>query len=266
MKKGLLILIALLIAIVAFLVWFGVRAGFQKGAPSIVRIYFAGTNNICSDPNSAAFKDEFGGSQARVLESQTLDQLAHAPGVWFKDMLPAGAGDGSAQLRPLLDDFLKSEWRFEMRDAPASPEYALAIRLDDDRARLWQNNLRSLLEAWTKINAQDVSGGWELKKDKAPNLFRIVRIGDWVVVGCGQDELPLSDAWAQGKIPQSETNWLSADVDCPRLAQIFPVFAKFDFPRTEMQVTGLNGNLQLAGKFDLSQPLPPLEKWQIPTI
>ncbi len=265
MKKGLLFLAALLIAIVVFLIWVGVHTGFQKAAPSIVRIYFAGTNSISSDTNSAVFENEFGCPEARALESQTLDKLARAPGVWFKNQLPPGADDGSAQLRPLLDDFLKSEWVFEMRDAPASPEYSLAIHLDADRAQLWLNNLRSLLQTWTKINAQDVPGGWELKKDTAPNLFRIVRSGDWVVAGCGQDELPLSDSWAQGKIPQGETNWLSADVDWPRLAQIFPAFAKFDFPKTEMQVTGLDGNLQLAGKFELSQPLPPLEPWQTPT-
>lgn len=199
------------------------------------------------------------------MASQTLDKLSRAPAVWFKDKLPTGAGDGSAQLRPLLDDFLKSEWVFEMRDAPASPEYALAIRLDDNRAGLWQTNLCNLLESWTKITAQNIPGGWELKKDLPPNLFRFIRAGNWVVIGCGQNELPLSDEWAHGTIPQSGTNWLNANVDWPRLAQHFPVLAKFDFPAIKMQAVENGGNLQLTGTFDLSQPLPSLEKWQPPS-
>lgn len=263
MKKGLLLLVVLLMAIAVILILRRGQAG--PGAHSIARIYFAGTNTILSDPISATLTNKFGCPEAVALENQTLDKLSHAPGVWFKDKLPAGTSDGSAQLRPLLDDFLKSEWIFEMRDGPVSPEYALAIRLDDSRAQLWLNNLRGLLESWTKISAKNIPGGWELKKDLPPNLFRIVRAGDWVVVGCGQDKLPLSGAWSRGKIPQEETSWLSARLDWPRLAQIFPAFAKFDFPRIEMQVNGLVGNLKVTGQLDLSQPLPPLEKWQIPT-
>jgi hypothetical protein len=264
MKNNLLLPATLLIALLVFLAWVCLHAGSQGGSSEVVRVYFAGTNSISGDTNAAAIENIFGCSQARALESQTLDKLSHAPGIWFKDKLPAGTNDGSAQLRPLLDDFLKSKWIFEMRQAPGAPEYALAIRLDDSRAQLWMNNLRGLLESWTKINAQNIPGGWELKQGMPGNLFRMVRAGDWVVAGCGQDELPLSEAWSQGEIAQNETNWLSAELDWPRLAHIFPALAKFDFPKTELQVTEADGDLKLAGKFHLSQPLPPLEKWQIP--
>lgn len=232
----------------------------------IVRIHFAGVDNISSDTNSLAFTNEFASAEARALESQTLDKLSRAPGAWFKNKLPTGAGDGSAQLRPLLDDFLKSEWIFEMRSATDSPEYALAIRLNDSRAQLWQTNLQNLLESWTKITAQNITNGWELKKDLPPNLFRFVRTGDWVILGCGQNELPLADEWSQtGAGLENETNWLSARVDWPRLGQVFPALAKFDFPITRMQTIGTSSNLLVTGKFELSQPLPSLDKWQIPT-
>src|ERR1700677_1702653 len=234
--------------------------------PVIVRIHFAGADNISSDTNSRSFTNEFASTEARALESQTLDKLSRAPGDWFKNKLPARVGDGSAQLRPLLDDFLKSEWIFEMRGATDSPEYALAIRLDATRAQLWQTNLENLLESWTKITAQNITNGWELKKDLPPNLFRFVRAGDWVVIGCGQNELSLSDGWSQtGTGLEKETNWLSARVDWPRVGQLFLALAKFDFPVTTMQAIGVNSNLFVTGKFELSQPLPPLDKWQIPT-
>jgi hypothetical protein len=236
----------------------------------IARIQFAGAEKISGDTNSAAFTNEFCSVEARALESQTLDKLSHFPSNWLKEKIAAGAGDGAAQLRPLLDDLLKSEWIFEMRDAAnGSPESALAIRLSPERAQLWQNNLQNLLESWTKIFSQKVPGGWELKKHLPPNLVRATYSGGWLVIGCGENELPLS-----GEIRRpflnlgsrtGENIWLSVNLNWPRLAQIFPVLAKFDFPKIEMQITGRGGDLRVNGKLNLSQPLPLLAQWRMPT-
>jgi hypothetical protein len=234
----------------------------------IARVHFAGADQISADPNHFAFTNEFSSAEARALESQTLDKLSRAPGGWFKSKLAPGAGDGAAQLRPLLDDFLKSEWIFEMRDAPGSPEYALAIRLGNDRAALWSKNLAAILQNWTGIGiSQDKSGNWELKKHEPPNLFQFSRSGDWVVIDCGQDKLSLHQeilaSFQNSKLPES--NWLTADLNWPRLAQLFPALAGFDFPKIQMQAVGRDRNLQLTGKLTLAQPLPPLEKWRVPT-
>ena len=234
----------------------------------IASVHFAGADQISADPNHFAFTNQFSSAEARALESQTLDKLSRVPGEWFKSKLPPGAGDGAAQLRPLLDDLLKSEWIFEMRDAPGSPEYALAIRLGNDRAALWSKNLASVLQSWTGIGiSQDKSGNWELKKHEPPNLFQFSRAGDWVVIDCGQDKLSLREQIvpvpARPLVP--EANWLAADLNWPRLAQLFPALAGFDFPKIQMQAVGRGGNLQLTGKLTLAQPLPPLEKWRIPT-
>ena len=271
MRKWLLLLAVLIVAAAVFLIS-SHRAGLPK-APAqarsnlVLQIQFIGQNNIPGgNTNHAAFENEFGSPEARALESQTLDKLSRAPAVWFKDKLPADAIDRSELLlRPLLDDFLKSQWVFEINGSPGSPEYALAIRLDPNRAQLWQNNLRSLLTSWTKISTQNIPGGWELKKDLPPNLFRVVYVNDWVVIGCGQNELPMADAWAQSRLPSSDGSWLHANVDWPGLAKLFPQVAKLDLPAIEMRVTGTNGNLVLSGNIHLSQPLLPLQKWKVPT-
>jgi hypothetical protein len=251
-------------------------AGAVQAASSdlIARIHFAGAERISADPNSRAFTNEFCSSEARALENQTLDKLARAPGAWFRSKITAGAGDGAERLRPLLDDLLRSEWVFEMRDTTnGSPEYALAIRLPGDRVKLWQENLQNVIRSWTKLPAQKIPGGWELKKHQPPNLLRTTYQGGWLVIGCGQNELPLTrekiqevggPVWAV-KSPVNDNGWFSANVNWPRLAQLFPVLAKLNFPKTQLQVTGVNGNLQLNGKFDLAQPLSPLEKWRMPT-
>jgi hypothetical protein len=261
MKKMPLIFAALVFAAVA---------GAQSQPDLIARIHFAGADRIAADPNHSAFTNEFCSAEAKALESQTLDKLSRAPGVWFKSKIAAGAGDGSAQLRPLLDDFLKSEWLLEMRDAPGSPEYVLAIRLDDSRAQLWSKNLAAVLQSWTGIGiSRETSGNWELKKHEPPDLIRFVRVQDWVVVGIGEDQLPLT-----GQVFQNFSNlgllfkdegWLSASLNWPRLAQILPSLKEFDFPKIQMKVAGRSGNLQLTGRFSLSQPLPPLENWRLPS-
>jgi hypothetical protein len=234
--------------------------------PVLVRIHFAGAEEIAKDTNSLAFTNEFASAEARILEKQTLDKLSRAPGTWFKDKISHGAGDGSAELRPLLDDLVQSEWIFEMRGATDCPDYALAIRLDDARAQLWETNLSKLLEAWTKINVQDITNGWRLKKDLPPNLVRLVRAGDWVIIGCGQNELPLSDEWIKTGVPaENETSWLSMTADWPKLPQFFPALAKFDFPAASLRMIGKGGNFLWDGKFELSEPLPPLDAWQVPT-
>jgi hypothetical protein len=236
----------------------------------IARIHFAGADQISADTNRLAFTNLFCSAEARALESQTLDKLSRAPFAWFKSKLALGAGDGTAQLRPLLDDLLKSEWILEIRDATnGSPEFALAIWLNSERAQLWSKNLAAVLQNWTGIGiAQDKSGNWELKKHQPPNLLRFQQTGGWVVIDCGQDKLSLREEillqfMNLGPVIK-ETNWLSADLNWPRLAQLFPALAGFDLPKIRMQIIGRDKNLRVNGRLILSQPLPPLEKWRLP--
>ncbi|HZF02692.1 MAG TPA: hypothetical protein VE344_12455 [Methylomirabilota bacterium] len=258
MKK--LFLICAALAIVA------IKA--QAQTDLIARIHFLGGDKISADTNSAAFANEFTSPEARALENQTFDKLSRTPFAWFKSKMPIGANDGTAQLRPLLDDLLKSEWIFEIRDANGSPEYTLAIHLSNERAQIWSKNLSALLQSWTGIGiAQDKADNWELKKHDAPNLFQFGHSGDWVVIDCGQDKLSLRKEILSipDKIVPPETNWLSTDLNWPRLAQIFPALREFDFPKIQMQVVGRDANFHFNGKLILSQPLPPLEKWRMPT-
>lgn len=231
----------------------------------IARIHFLGGDRIAADPAHIAFTNEFCSPEARALEKQTLDKLARTPGLWFKSKIPAGAGNDEAQLRPLLDDLLKSEWTLEIRAAgDGSPEYALAIRLNNSRAQLWSRNLSSLLQSWTGLKiSPDKAGNWELKKHEAPNLFRFSRIGDWVVLDCGENQLALTDE-IRKTFSMPALEWLSADLNWPRLARIFPALRQFDFPAIQLMAIGRNGEMDVSGRLNLSQPLPALSKWQMP--
>jgi hypothetical protein len=238
----------------------------------IARIHFVGVEQISANTNSTAFTNLFCSAEAQALREQTLEKLSHFPGTWFKNRIAADAGDEAKQFRPLLDDLLKSEWLWEIRDTTnAAPENVLAIRLNAARAQLWRENLAAVLQAWTRLTVAETANGWRLKKDMPPNLVRFVRVGDWVVLSWGQNELPLSDDVIQRiqaekrPAPAKRNYWLAVDLDWPRLARWFSPLKIFDFPKLGMQVVGHSGNLRFDGKFTLTQPLPPLGKWQMPT-
>jgi hypothetical protein len=86
------------------------------------------------------------------------------------------------------------------------------------------------------------------------------------VIDCGQDKLSLREQIlpVPARSPVADANWLAADLNWPRLARIFPSLKEFDFPKIQMQAVGRGGNLQLAGKLALAQPLRPLENWRLP--
>jgi hypothetical protein len=246
-------------------------AGTVKASPAavdaIARIHFAGATQISANTNFVAFTNLFCCNEAKALREQTLNKLSRFPYAWFKERIVAGASDGSAQLRPLLDDLLKSEWFLEIRGVTNGvPEFALAICLNGDRAQLWQDNLANVSESWTKVSVQKKPDGWLLKKHLPPNLVGFRRSGGWVVVGCGQNELPADDEIVRRALAENgEDHWLKADLDWPGLARWFPPLKKFEFQKVEMQITTRNDNLRWNGKFVLTQPLLPPEKWRVPT-
>ena len=248
-------------------------AAVRAAAPDLIaQIHFAGAAQISADTNAAAFTRLWCTPEAQALRSQTLDKLARAPHTWFKAELLPNAGDGSAQLRPLLGDLLSAEWFLQIRDAAnGSPEYALAIRLDAARAQAWQSGLKSLLEAWTGVAAEKRADGWSLKKHDPPNRFQFIRAGDWIVCGAGQNELTLNGelirriSAEKRPVPVDKNEWVTADLDWRRLARWFPSINPFDLPQTRLRVVGRDRQLRLDGDMIFPQPLGlTLDKWRMP--
>jgi hypothetical protein len=242
-------------------------------ADLIARIHFAGAEQIAADPASGAFTNLWLTPEAQALRAQTFNKLSTAPYTWLKEKIAAGAGNGAAQLRPLLDDLISAEWFFEARDSAGSlPEFVLAIRLKADRAQLWQNNLATVLEAWTKITTQKIPGGWLLKKHLPPDSVRFVRVGDWVVFSCEQGQFTLGDDLVQQvtatkrPLPVAKDYWFKVDADWPRLAKWFPAVQSLDLPETKLSVIGRDGNLHVDGKLVSPQSFGlALDKWRVPT-
>lgn len=155
---------------------------------TVARLHWLGLNRLSQETNTASLMAIWNLPESRKLERQTVDKLALAPWRLLDRSVNTNA---AALLRPLLDDVVSNESGLEIRQATNQPgELAFAIRLDDQRAALWQTNLAAVLESLTGIHpvpAPNNLPGWSLKKQHVPNLIELTRVGEWTVVGAAQD-------------------------------------------------------------------------------
>jgi len=212
--------------------------------PIVARVHWSGMKQLSGGTNAASLLTIWNLPESRRLEQQTLDKLSLAPWPLLHRNLDTNA---AALLRPLLDDLVAGESYLEIRQVANQPaELALAIRLDDQRAALWQTNLAAVLESLTSLQpvpAPQGSYGWSLKKHHSPNVIELTRIGAWTIVGAAEDfngliaELRLRTHRA---LPpwnvRNPGDWLEADLDPARLAAVFSLSA-----RTAGEVPSLAG-------------------------
>jgi hypothetical protein len=259
---------------------------------NLARIHWLGLSKISTDTNSARFMPVWQLPETAALVSQIFDKLSRWP-----DGSPTNPA--SALLRPLFEDLVTSEFYLEI-DAPTNlqtstfkPQFFLAVRLHDDRARAWQTNLAGTLEFRTGVHpvATDDGHGWLFQKAEAPGSITFSRDGEWTLVSVGRnlkDVAPefLSKISSSKHRPdmQSKTNfWLEADFDLPCLADLTSLFGRgngwgglenFIAPNFQastlnsihLTVAGEQGNVATRGTINFSRPLDlALSPWEIPT-
>lgn len=245
---------------------------------AIIRIHWLGKKKIVADTNAAGLMKIWNLPESVKLEAQTLDKLSAAPWRLFR-----GETNQSSTnlLRPLMEDIAQEESYIEIRRATNSPNFAdemvLAIRLNDQRAGLWQTNLAAALESLTGIRPTNSQPGarWSLKKHEAPNLIEFTRAGEWMVVGAAQEHNALLDetlariSGVDASFPSSTTNsWLEASGDLSRIASAIGVDPGFglNLPKFSLAVLGDGENVLTRGELTLLAPAPvQLESWNIPT-
>jgi hypothetical protein len=262
----------------------GLTGGQLSAAPPteiLARLHWLGLKQISTDTNAAHFMSVWRLPQTASLTAQTLDKFSRWPG--------GGATNAaSALLRPLLDDLVSSESYWELRaltnlqpsTAPRmpsglNPQLFLALRLPADRARLWRTNLAAALETLTGVHPVPVGDGWVLRQSHAPDRIEFSRVGEWTLVGLGQDTndllLEFAARIARGHAPSATNFWLEADLDLPRLAVLAPQFLSLvtrhsSLSRLHLTATGEDGNVLTRGTLNFLHPLDlPLPPWEIPT-
>jgi hypothetical protein len=190
---------------------------------TLSRIHWLGKKRIAAETNAVGFMRIWNLPESARLEAQTLDKLALALGNQLPITNPPASGTNqptviinyhaflngpSALLRPLLDDLVQEESYVEIRGTTNQLlELALAIKLSEQRAGLWQANLAGALESLSgaKRNVSKDGRGWQLEFKlqgsaatarqrsesrstsliPSPSSISLSRAGDWTVVGFG---------------------------------------------------------------------------------
>lgn len=265
------------------------RSSAPVHTTSLFRFYFSGTTRLTADTNAAPWvsMSELPASQA--LWRQTLEKLAQTPYQLFQRRIEATTNRYASTFQELIGDFVRAESFAEVTgDTNRIAEYELAVRLPADRAEFWRTNLLSILESWTGSRAETIPAGWQLKKHHDPKLLRLVRSGDWTLIGCGQDQLALQDEYLR-RIKQSGSPalattdplvgavrsryWLEVFLDCPNLPLLTPPLLPSDrkrgalnLPAMDLYLTPHGSNLRINGNFAFRESFTwEHEPWQIPT-
>ena len=268
--------------------------GSKAAVPeTVARLHWLGKKRLEGETNAAFFMSIWDMPESAKLEAQTLDKLALALASSLTGTTnPASITNSSvvSMVRPLLEDLLKEESYLEIRSATNQPgELALAIRLNQDRAGVWETNLArafdQLASSTVGTNLPD-SHAWQRDFDdqtsKIKNRLYLGRVGTWTVVTLtrsknGQWAPPatllddLSSRIQQNQPPfgTATTNfWVDADLDLRKasLAMACDWALPSAIPRILLTVVGDGLNVRTRAELAFPKPLGlKFEPWNIPT-
>ena len=216
-------------------------------AEPLARVHWLGLDRISTNADAARFVSVWRLPQTDALEADTLDKLSRWPG-------HGATNAASGLLRPLLDDFISSEFYLELsaatnpmarrsdlprrsgtetgaktalarRSATETAQLSCALRLPAARARLWQTNLAAALENLTGARPVPAGNGWVFRQTNAPVRIEFARSGDWTLVRLGPDtKNSLSEFGARvarDAASSAATNcWLELDLNLSRLVSL----------------------------------------------
>lgn len=250
-----------------------VTTGRRGGDALVFRVHFIGTEQLWAGAESAKLKELAALQSSPALRDEVLNRLALLPSFWLADALPKGAVPQTNLFRPLLDDLLAHE---SYVDCTAAPELVVAARVSNERAALWQKNLRDALTAWKLGTAADVkvdaASGWEIKRTGLPGVFRFLRAGEWVVFTAGSGTSAratemLASIKANGRPARPTGAWLDGDVNLARLDGWLPALENFqNLPVAHFSLSNRADYVRTYATFDFPKAHGwKSEPWQVPT-
>lgn len=245
-------------------------------ATVLYRHHFLGTAELAHNTNAARIPAILALPATRAFSAEALQKLAKSPEQLWRNFLPAGASTQAALAAPLLEDLVSAESYAEVHGPLHQSESVFAIALNEQRAGLWRTNLGNILAGWklgkpTPISLGEAKG-WEVKTGAKPALVQFVRAGQWVLIGAGEQRLPLLQKLLEaisktGHPVTSPPNVvLDLEADFPRLGEWLPALTGYGLPPIHLTVTGRGDHLRTELRLLYSEPIPwTSEPWKIPT-
>lgn len=206
------------------------RAGTD---PLILRAHFIGSEQLFAAPDAAKLKEAWTRPSAAALRDELLTRTALLPSFWLGETLPKGAPAQAGLFRPLLEDALAHETYL---DCTAAPDLLLAVKVSEERARVWQTNLWQALVNWKLGQPAALklatAAGFELKTAGLPGAFRCLRAGEWIVVSAGsasaREAALLANIKSSGRPAKPTGAWLDGEANLARFDGWLPVLSHFE--------------------------------------
>ncbi|HMP83888.1 MAG TPA: hypothetical protein PKA41_14405 [Verrucomicrobiota bacterium] len=251
-------------------------ADASRETPYALRLHWIGRERLSAESNATNFMAIWNMPESLRLQNQTLDKLSTAPSRFLLGQTNA-TNTASTLLRPLLEHIVDHESYLEIHRSTNGPfALALAVRLDAEKARLWESNLPAAMKSLAAVTsvAQSNLQQWALNTRDGIKSVQFTRTGDWVVFGLTASDNGLFNVLQQrleqnGSLPSelSSGHWLKTEFDLNCLLQP----AGFNWkiggdPAVRMIVTGGGENVRTHAEVKFNRPLNlRFEPWTLPT-
>jgi hypothetical protein len=241
---------------------------------TLARVHWVGKARLAEDPKATNLLSIWAMPESTNLQEQILQKFAALP--WRFSSVKTGESNTVANLfKPLLEDLVAAESWFELRQASNRPaEMALAVKLSDERASLWETNLGAGLESLAAGARQNTTNGWSLTREASPRVVQFERSGEWTVVAFSEQPgvlIPdLLSNMVAGNLSfraQATNAWLQFEADLPRAAQALGLGTLPPYlPRVSLAFATQGEVVRTVGEFLLQSELNlRLDPWDVPT-
>lgn len=254
----------------------GANEPAEPAGEILARIHFIGTDRLLADTNAATMKRIGSLKESAALKKDLLDKLATAPGRAM-GLAANVTADLAAGIRPLLEDLIAAESYLEMRDREGGdPEWAAAVKLSEDRIKVWDAALKGFIAGLGMAPAAPLSAdgvtGWEAGAKGSQDVFRFLGAKGWAVFGMGSKPRSLADEMAASigaggvPAPGSTEDALQVTIDFPRLVEETGWKRWAGLPFVDIQSRMANDNVRSEGSLVFPEALGlKSEAWRIPT-
>jgi len=246
--------------------------------PAILfRSHFIGSSAAATRDGGTKLKEILALPSSQRLIEQTSKKLAASPPKLIPGLNPQNQTGATPLLEPLIEDLWRAESVLQCAGATnGTPEWTLAIRLAEERANAWDAAAQQWVTAWQfgPITRATNNGyaGWTARRSARPNTLAMVRAGDWLLTGIGNDKLQSLEEFlariraSNHPLTTAPTNWLTLEADLPKLAHWLTNLASWNPPALALGVNGRGQSLRATGRLTFNQAVANrLPVWEVPT-
>jgi hypothetical protein len=195
-------------------------------------------------------------------------------GVALAAFVPASRlSNAVVRATPLAHDLVEQETIVDVRGAPGSLQWSIALRLPQARQNAWNEALRGILaDAGIQPVAPSTQEGFTgARGSLAKGQVQWVSAGDWFVLSFGPGVSTESTAWLQA-IRKSGTpepalgdHWLTVQADLGRLSKTFTLIPDFAASQVDLSFGPRGKNVRTDAKLEFPNSLDWIaEPWVLP--